>query len=64
MNDSYETKAAVLAAKENSDLPIIVTNAYGENGRLMTGADPAVMCYMMYRQNMSFSRFLSASCHG
>lgn len=43
MNDSYETKAAVLAAKENSDLPIIVTNAYGENGRLMTGANPAVM---------------------
>lgn len=47
MNDSYETKAAVLAAKENSDLPTIVTNAYGENGRLMTGADPAVMAAML-----------------
>lgn len=47
MNDSYETKAAVLAAKENSDLPIIVTNAYGGNGRLMTGADPAVMAAML-----------------
>ena len=47
MNDSYETKAAVLAAKENSDLPIIVTNAYGENRRLMTGADPAVMAAML-----------------
>lgn len=47
MNDSYETKAAVLAAKENSDLPIIVTNAYGENGRLMTGAKPAVMAAML-----------------
>lgn len=47
MNDSYETKAAVLAAKENSDLPIIVTNAYGENGRLMTGADPAVVAAML-----------------
>ena len=47
MNDSYETKAAVLAAKENSDLPIIVTNAYGENGRLMTGADPTVMAAML-----------------
>lgn len=46
-NDSYETKAAVLAAKENSDLPIIVTNAYGENGRLMTGANPAVMAAML-----------------
>ena len=41
MNDSYETKAALLAAKENSDLPVIVTNAYGEDGKLMTGASPA-----------------------
>ncbi len=40
MNDLYETKAAVLAAKENCDLPILVTNAYGEDGKLMTGADP------------------------
>lgn len=47
MNDSYETKAAVIAAKESCDLPIIVTNAYGENGRLMTGADPAVMAAML-----------------
>lgn len=47
MNDSYETKAAVIAAKENCDLPIIVTNAYGENGRLMTGADSAVMAAML-----------------
>ncbi len=39
MNDLYETKAAVLAAKENSNLPILVTNAYGEDGKLMTGAD-------------------------
>ena len=47
MNDSYETKAAVLAAKENSDLPIIVTNAYGENGKLMTGASPDAMVAML-----------------
>ena len=47
MNDSYETKAAVLAAKESCDLPILVTNAYGENGRLMTGANPAVMVAML-----------------
>lgn len=40
MNDLYETKAAILAAKENSTLPVFVTNAYDENGRLMTGADP------------------------
>ena len=40
MTDSYETKAAVLAAKENSNLPIFVTNAYDESGKLLTGATP------------------------
>ena len=39
--DLYETKAALLAAKENSDLPVIVSNAYSEDGRLLTGASPA-----------------------
>ncbi len=43
MNDAYETKAAVLAAKENSDLPVFVTNVYDENMQLMTGADPLAM---------------------
>ena len=47
MNDSYETKAALLAAKENSELPVFVSNAYGENGKLMTGADPAAMIAML-----------------
>ncbi len=47
MNDSYETKAAVLAAKENSDLPVFVTNVYGEDGKLMTGADPKAMIAML-----------------
>ena len=47
MNDSYETKAAVLAAKENSDLPVFVSNAYGEDGKLMTGASPAAMAAML-----------------
>lgn len=47
MNDSYETKAALLAAKENSDLPVIVSNAYGEDGKLMTGATPAAMTAML-----------------
>lgn len=42
-NDCYETKAAILAAKENSDLPILVSNAYGADGKLMTGATPAAM---------------------
>lgn len=47
MNDSLDTKAAVLAAKENSDLPIFVSNAYGEDGKLMTGASPAAMVAML-----------------
>ncbi len=47
MNDCSETKAAVLAAKENSDLPIVVTNAYDEGGKLMTGADPLAMIVML-----------------
>ncbi len=47
MNDSYETKAAVLAAKEGCDLPVFVSNAYGEDGKLMTGASPAAMVAML-----------------
>lgn len=47
MNDAYETKAAVIAAKENCDLPVFVTNAYDERGRLMTGATPAAMTAML-----------------
>lgn len=47
MNDSYETKAAVLAAKENAALPVLVSNAYGEDGKLMTGATPAAMTAML-----------------
>ncbi|MBR2874819.1 MAG: homocysteine S-methyltransferase family protein, partial [Clostridia bacterium] len=47
MNDSYETKAAVLAAKENCDLPVFVSNAYQEDGTLMTGANPEAMVAML-----------------
>lgn len=47
MNDSYDTKAALLAAKENSDLPVFVSNAYGEDGKLMTGATPSAMVAML-----------------
>ncbi len=47
MNDSYETKAAVLAAKENCDLPVLVSNAYGADGKLMTGAEPEAMAAML-----------------
>ncbi len=47
MNDSYETKAALLAAKENCELPVIVTNAYGEDGKLMMGASPEAMVALL-----------------
>ena len=43
MNDSLECKAALLAAKENSSLPVFVSCAYGADGKLMTGASPAAM---------------------
>ena len=39
MGDAYELKAAVLAAKENSTLPVLATVALGEDGKLLTGAD-------------------------
>lgn len=38
MGDTYELKAAVLAAKENSDLPVFATVALGDDGKLLTGA--------------------------
>lgn len=47
MNDSLETKAALLGAKENSSLPVLVSNAYGEDGKLMTGATPSAMVAML-----------------
>lgn len=38
--DIYEMKAAVLAVKENSSLPVFCTLTYGESGRTMMGTDP------------------------
>ena len=39
MSDLYECKAAVLAAKENTSLPIICTVTLQENGRTLTGCN-------------------------
>ncbi len=39
MGDLYEIKTGVLAAKENSTLPVIVTMIFNEKGQLLTGAD-------------------------
>ena len=43
MTDLYELKAAVLAARENSDLPVIATMTFEQNGRTFTGVSPASM---------------------
>ena len=39
MSDSYELKAAVLGAKENSSLPVFATVTFDERGKLLTGGD-------------------------
>lgn len=41
MSDSYEAKAAVLAAKENSSLPVFVTVTFDEKGKMLTGGSVA-----------------------
>ncbi len=43
MTDLMEVKAAVLAAKENSDLPIMCTMTFEENGRTFTGCSVSAM---------------------
>lgn len=47
VSDSYEIKAAVLAAKENSNLPIVVTMIFDDNGKLLTGGDVASVTAML-----------------
>lgn len=47
VSDSYEIKAAVLAAKENSELPVVVTMIFDENGKLLTGGDVASVTAML-----------------
>ena len=43
MTDLYEVKAAVLAAKETCDLPVVVTMTFEENGRTFTGVSLQAM---------------------
>ncbi len=47
MSDVYELKAAVLAAKENCDLPVFATVALGADGKLLTGASPEVVAAVL-----------------
>ena len=52
MNDGYESKAAVLAAKETMEelgvnLPIIVSNVYDKDCRTLSGSTPETMVAML-----------------
>lgn len=53
MSDIYEAKAAILAAKENCNLPVICTMTLQENGRTLTGTDPLTMVNII--QNLGVS---------
>ena len=43
MTDLYEVKAALLAAKENTDKPVICTMTFEKNGRTFTGCSCSAM---------------------
>lgn len=47
MTDLYEAKAALLAAKENCDLPVFVTMSFEANGRTFTGCTPESMAVVL-----------------
>ena len=47
MSDTYETKAAILAVKENCDLPVVVTMTFDIDGKLLTGGDVAAAALMV-----------------
>ena len=47
MSDTYEMKAALLAAKENSDLPVVCTMTLDEDGKLLTGGDITAAAIML-----------------
>ncbi|MCM1333696.1 MAG: homocysteine S-methyltransferase family protein [Bacteroides sp.] len=43
MTDLYEVKAALLAVKEHSDLPVFAYMTFEKNGRTFTGCSPSAM---------------------
>lgn len=47
MSDTYELKAAVLAAKENSTLPIMATVIFDESKKMLTGASLQVVVSLL-----------------
>ena len=47
MTDLYEAKAALLAVKENTSLPVLVTMSFEERGRTFTGCTAASMAHTL-----------------
>ena len=47
MTDLYEAKAALLASKENTSLPVFCTMSFEENGRTFTGCTPESMVMVL-----------------
>ncbi|MBQ9079636.1 MAG: homocysteine S-methyltransferase family protein [Clostridia bacterium] len=47
MTDLCELRAAILAAKQNSSLPIVSTVVFDANSRMLSGADPATAVTLM-----------------
>ena len=47
MSDTYELKAAVLAARENSSLPVVATVVFDEHHKMLTGATPEVVVALL-----------------
>ena len=65
MTDLYDTKAAVLAAKENTDLPVIVSMTFEVDGRTFTGVSIEAVSYthldVYKRQHIHISIILAAT---
>ena len=47
MTDIYDVKAAVLAVKENTDIPVFATMSFEENGRTFTGTSLETMAIIL-----------------
>ncbi|MGN0728637.1 homocysteine S-methyltransferase family protein [Treponema sp.] len=61
MSDLYETKAAVLAVKENTNLPIVASMTFQQNLRTLTGAD--VLTCVTYLESLHVD-ILGFNCGG
>ena len=58
MSDLTETRAAALAVKENSDLPLIVSMTFGENMRTFTGTPVDAFVYSV----RSYADVIGVNC--